>query len=155
MSVDKSTIKKLTIRHESEAESLTHDFPCLPVLPIKGSRNLVSLYAYRDYKGTLHQKLVASLPKFMFEFENVRWGDAKILLVSYMDDLIISSGSKNFYLNAKHPNHGWIKGLFTLGTPDTAEIVANFSDNDDDDLVNFKLHFEAVEGIKLNQGQEV
>lgn len=155
MSIDKSTINKFTIRHSSETVGSTHDFPCLPSLPLKGTRNLVSIYAYRDYKGTLHQRLVASLPKIMMKFENVEYSKAKILLVDYMDDKINSSGNKNFYLNIKHPIHGWIKGLFTLGTPDTAEIIGNFSGSGDIDLVNFELHFEAVEGIKLNQGQGV
>jgi hypothetical protein len=146
-----SDIKKIMIRHEMEEESAMQEFPVNPVTPLKSQRNIVSAWAYRDITGTMHQKNTASIPKIYLEFKGISLSDALLISKEMIDDKILEYGTKNFYLNVKTIQHGWINGLFTLGTPDTAELVVDLSNDMSAGVVDLAFEFQAVEGFKLSK----
>lgn len=146
-----SDIKKIMIRHEMEDESAMQEFPVNPVTPLKSQRNIVSLYAYRNVVGTMIQKNVASIPKVYLEFKNISLADALLISKEMIDDKINMYDTKNFYLNVFTIQHGWINGLFTLGTPDTAELVVDLSNDMSAGVVDLAFEFQAVEGFKLSK----
>lgn len=146
-----SDINKYMIRHEMEDVSAMQEFPVNPVTPLKTQRNIVTLYAYRNVVGTMIQKPVASIPKLYLEFKGISQADALLISKEMIDDKILTYGTKNFYLNVFTVQHGWINGLFTLGTPDTAELVADLSYDMSAGVVDLAFEFQAVEGFKLSK----
>lgn len=144
-----SDIHKYMIRHECEDVAVMQEFPVNPVTPVKTQRNIVTLYAYRNIQGTMIQKPVASIPKIYLEFKGIKQADAIRISKELVDDKIMLYGTKNFYLNVFTIQHGWISGLFTLGTPDTAELVADLSYDMSAGVVDLAFEFQAVEGFKL------
>lgn len=145
----KSNVHKLLIRHEEEPESQYIEFPVKPIIPYSTQRNDVTLYAFRDVNGTMKQKLVASIPSVKLEFKGVELNKALSFLVDVIDDKILTYGTKNFYLNIFTLQYGWIDGLFTLGSPNVAELVIDLSKDLSVGVVNFSLDFQAVSGFKI------
>ena len=152
MDIGKSSVRKFLICHEAEYiegdDSCLKSLPITPVLPIKGSSNFVSAYAYETYLAEYVELLVAK--KMQLTVEAICVGEDNL---DNLNDAIMSKifkyGTRYFYFNFYHPSVGWYFSRVYIGTP--IETEAEYISNTDGSDTVTKIKFNIIEtsGIKI------
>ena len=152
MELGKSSIKKFLICHENEYtkgdNSCLQELPLKPLIPIRGTDNYVSAYAYETFFGDYVEQLRVDKLAVNYEFM-CETQDELDNFNDVIKNKINLYNSRFFYMNYFHPGIGWYFSKIYIGTPINSEAQLIETDTGLDTVTKITMSIIEVEGTKM------